>query len=421
FSMVASISIGYISFGLLFLSFLGYAVLNKKSIRLWPIPFFWFFAAYALWGLCASLFGVDPGRSIKYLRSDFLFIVFSVLFLAFRSERKSLDIALKGFWIGGIILALVGIIQALAGVYFPQAHAWLAAQDGFISRFALTPNQQMRAHAHIHTLTYAESMALMGLSSLGFLAWRKPGWKILLQNILITSVFLAAIIASKSRGPLLGFCAGLSIFMAFQMIRSRLKLQLLALTVAMIIGMTLAIKFSPRINSMFRLEANRDRLIFWKIGSDIVKDHPVAGVGIANVKTVWSGYFARHRKEWREHVLHYWRESWSDVHNLYLQQFCERGFIGLAVLLALFSAFCVRFIREQGSIPDMRDTNAQALTASSIAVISGFIVMNLTESAFQDTEVVFVLYFIMAATLAHKESEKSEKCDKGEKGRQGIL
>jgi O-antigen ligase len=117
------------------------------------------------------------------------------------------------------------------------------------------------------------------------------------------------------------------------------------------------------------------RLVYWDVAWRMGRDHPWTGVGLNNYRKEFKNYYSG--------PLQGGAIDWGSAHNLYLQQVAERGLLGVAALLLLFTALW------NGSFRRVRqDPNAWNLWAWG--GITAFLIMNLTEVAFQ-TEILWML------------------------------
>jgi O-antigen ligase len=124
------------------------------------------------------------------------------------------------------------------------------------------------------------------------------------------------------------------------------------------------------------------RLALWDAAWSIFKDHLWLGVGPSNYATVFTDY---------HHGLIEGRAVWGSAHNIFLQHLAERGLAGLAALLALFGAFLSRAWAGARSAPGPAGLLA-------LGVVTAFLVMNLTESAFQNEQITTLFLAIWAYT-----------------------
>ncbi|MBI4667833.1 MAG: O-antigen ligase family protein [Elusimicrobia bacterium] len=392
-TMAASISMGYIFIGFLTLVYIGWTIYCKQKPRLADFPLLAPFALYALWGIIASLCGIGFERSLRYWRADLLCFVFWLLYFSFKNHPSARIWAVRGFSISIAFLAITGLLQLAMIHLAPSVNEWLTVSPSkWIRAFAILPRHNQRVHGPIHTLTYAEVLALGAIFMAG--VWRSKRWLGIILGILAAG----ALIASGSRGPALGLIAGLVVIAAgYAAFTKKFAWPILLPFLLSCLILFFLPVMRERFKTAMFLNKNQDRLTMWQVSYKIVRDNPLTGVGIAHIRTVWPEYFNR---EWKKYFP-YEQEIWSDVHNLYFQQAGERGITGLIVLLILFGAITVKSFKLLFSDPENRD-----LYIATLACVAAFWVMNLTESAFQDTEVVFTLYLLLAIAWTAKPAER---------------
>jgi len=129
----------------------------------------------------------------------------------------------------------------------------------------------------------------------------------------------------------------------------------------------------------------RERILMWRSGLAMVRDHPLLGVGPGGVKREYPRYASPDALQQRR----------GHLHNTPLQILVERGVIGLGAWLAIFVVFFTR----AGTILRHLAATAQrerALVTGCIAALVGFLVGGLTEYNFGDSEVVMIAYVVMA-------------------------
>ena len=127
------------------------------------------------------------------------------------------------------------------------------------------------------------------------------------------------------------------------------------------------------------------RLSLWRVAWEAFRDHPLLGVGPNNYRIVFSHYFQGKMEG---------QLIWASAHNLYLQQLAERGILGFAALAAVLGALAFRAFRRARENP-----NAWNLWAWG--AVAAFLVMNLTETAFQNEQTATFFLFIWAWSQAN--------------------
>jgi putative inorganic carbon (HCO3(-)) transporter len=136
---------------------------------------------------------------------------------------------------------------------------------------------------------------------------------------------LLAVTLAASRGGFLGLVAGLLYLVG----RSKQRVRNFAIISAVVLPL---IAFSPS-SPLRRLtqpnnsddEAQKNRVVVWKAGWRMFKDHPVAGVGIDTFVETSVRYQQGEEKP-----------VWSLAHNTYIQIGSELGLLGFVPFLGLF-------------------------------------------------------------------------------------
>jgi O-antigen ligase len=128
-----------------------------------------------------------------------------------------------------------------------------------------------------------------------------------------------------------------------------------------------------------------ERWYFWEAGRRMVLDAPILGLGPGGVK--------RHYPEYKNPAAR--RPGTGHLHNNLVQIAAERGLLGLAAWLAIWIAFFALAGRIYARLPASR-VDDRALVAGSLAAVGGFLVAGLFEYNFGDSEVIGLLWVVMA-------------------------
>lgn len=163
------------------------------------------------------------------------------------------------------------------------------------------------------------------------LHFANAGWKIwgriargLVAIAIITAI--GAIVGSSSRGALIGSAAAL-LWMLF---RSKYKLRMaigIGL-IACIVALILPAQFYYRLAAMGQDNSSATRLSYWAFGWDVLKQHPIFGIGYFNWMPVFSS-----------HLLAIGDTRPAQVcHNIFVQAGSELGFVGLLLEFVLIAA-----------------------------------------------------------------------------------
>jgi putative inorganic carbon (hco3(-)) transporter len=131
-----------------------------------------------------------------------------------------------------------------------------------------------------------------------------------------------------------------------------------------------------RLATAFSASANADRLFIWSRALEIIRDHPVLGVGFANFPLVCGPYYDRVDPGFS-------MRTWA--HNLELSTLAEMGPLGLVALLWLLIAG-VRLV--------LRSTSPFA--AGALAALAAWFTIAQAHDVIYDTKVMYALWFSLA-------------------------
>jgi len=136
-----------------------------------------------------------------------------------------------------------------------------------------------------------------------------------------------------------------------------------------------------------RQSSNLDRIRMAEAGVEMIKDHPVFGVGPANVKELYPLYRKADAPRFRP----------PHLHNNIIQLWAERGIgavVAYVLLLALFLRECARGWRGPG----------REFAEAGVAITVGLAYAGLFEFNFGDTEVFLIMLELFALLIASIEA-----------------
>jgi O-antigen ligase len=190
-----------------------------------------------------------------------------------------------------------------------------------------------------------------------------------------------ALVVSLGRNAYVGAVVGIGALLAIR--RARLLVIVPVLALVFVIAAPASLK--SRALSMFDLrdESNRDRLDMLAIGADIVRDHPLFGVGPDMVIHVYPQY----RRPDAVHPVN------VHLHNVPMQIAAERGLPALAVWIGFITVAAIGLTRQ------LRVGPAQAVAGSGLAAIAAMLSAGLFEYNFGDSE--FLMLFLGLITLPY--------------------
>ena len=232
-----------------------------------------------------------------------------------------------------------------------------------------------------HVMTF--SGILLPLALMFLVLWwreRKPLWLIvtLLSNVTLLLTF--------TRSAWLGWLAAV---LALLML-TRTQVRYYALPALLLFITFLPLDLFGRLISTFDMKqsSNFDRIRMLEAGVEMIRDHPLLGVGPANVKEAYAIY--RKQDAPRPRPPH--------LHNNIVQLWAERGILGLAAyiaFLALFLRQCAQAWRTHRMWAEI-----------GIAVAVSLTVAGLFEFNFGDTEVFYLMLNLFALVAVSTETNE---------------
>jgi putative inorganic carbon (hco3(-)) transporter len=230
-----------------------------------------------------------------------------------------------------------------------------------------------------HVMTF--SGLLLPVSLLLLFLWRheRKWWQ-----LTAGAVGTATLLLTFTRSTWLGW----TVAAAAVLLVSRPRVVLYATPVLMLFITLMPLPLFSRLISTFDIEqsSNFDRIRMIQAGVEMIRDHPLLGVGPANVKEAHALY--------RQHDAP--RSRPAHLHNNVIQLWAERGILALVayvLLLALFFRECARGWRGP----------RRAWAEGGAAVAISLTVAGLFEFNFGDTEVFYMLLNLFALVVVSLE------------------
>ncbi|HEY3066708.1 MAG TPA: O-antigen ligase family protein [Methylomirabilota bacterium] len=339
-------------------------------------------AAYVVASLLATAFARDRGAALHQSKDLLHIVLFVAAVNGFRSTEQ-IRRAFAWFFAAVGVASVYAILQSWACNGSTEPPAWVATV--LRVRFDRCRNLaeepfRVRGFFSIYmtfggTLIVALALLAGGLA-LG--VWRRAA-----ALVLPTVLALVAIGLTYSRNAWVGLLAAVGTLVVL----TRRLLLIVPLAVILLLAVAVPSPLRARIESAFD-PANRtvsERLYFWESGLHMVRDAPFLGLGPGGVKIYYPEYKNPAAR----------RTGTSHLHNDALQIAAERGLLGLAAWLSIWIVFLYRAVRIYRALPPGR-SDAAALVAGGIAGVVGFLAAGLFEYNFGDSEVIGLVWVVMA-------------------------
>jgi len=343
-------------------------------------PLAWPLLAFAAVTLLSALHAEHPGVALfesKQLLGIALFLAAVNGFHGGDEIRR----ALRWLYVAVGVVSVHAFLQVWACAStapLPERVAWMLR----LKLEACRANPLFRAKAFFSIYMTLGGSLLIALSLIlatfaaGARSWRRP-------QLVTGGLAALALALTYVRSAWLGLGVAV-VILAGVMRRYALLLVLLA---AAILAVAVPSPLKTRVLSMTdRADPSAtERVYFWAAGARMVRDAPLLGLGPGGVK--------QHYPEYRDPAAR--RPGTGHLHNNLVQIAAERGLLGLATWLAIWLTFFVRAGRIYATLPSGR-LDDRALVAGSLAAVAGFLVAGLFEYNFGDSEVIGLLWVVMA-------------------------
>jgi O-antigen ligase len=177
-------------------------------------------------------------------------------------------------------------------------------------------------------------------------------------GLALAGLIVAAAQRRSGRALLAGIALGAAAFLVFPQVRARFA-------------------------SAFDVHRNADRVFIWSRAVEIVRDHPVSGIGFGNYPRVCGAYYDRVDPAFP-------MRTWA--HNTELSMVAETGPLGLAALLwvAVATAIALRARIREG----------RGLAVGGAAAAAALAVIAQVHDVLYDTKVMYALWLALGVALA---------------------
>lgn len=332
---------------LLSLAILGvlvYDMLLSRRIKAYWEPEFTPFAIFVIWGICGIFFATNKPLALDYFVDIFSKIAIMTFAIAWIiTKPQQMMTATKFIVISGILIGCVALYNKMMGI-------------GLVEGTRVTISRELGS-----SLGDPNDLSLRLLFPLSFAAAlvTVPKSKMLKVFGLIGVVLIiGAIIATQSRGGLLGLLAVMGVF-AHRYIKSKALLVTLVIIAALVLAS--AAGLSGRISGGAH-EAGIDasaqgRLDAWKTALSMTLHNPIFGVGFDNF---YANYFF-YTSAWdgKPHAVH---STWFDVMS-------QTGIVGFMLFMTMFSIMVVRTLKHDKMLNHRQAP--EAIRCASLAIMAG--------------------------------------------------
>ena len=365
-ALQVSIAAAQVLLGVTALLWLTLVLSRRETIE---VPaMFWPLLAYAGMTLVSTVFSIEPTVSI---RDDKQLLLFAIVPIAYRLLRgRHAQTAVEVVITVGAISAAIGLIQ-FGILKFDEA------------------GQRPRGALGLY-MTYSGQLMLVACVAAARVMFHR-GERV--WSALVLPALLVALITTQSRNAWVGACVGIGLLFVLRDFRLFGLVPVVAalffafapsqIQDRLFSAVQLQHKYKDSIVTEATVQSNRDRIAMARAGVEIIKDHPLTGVGPDMLIQVYPGY--RHQTAVNQLASH--------LHNVPLQIAAERGLPALAVWLWFIAVLVRDFIRQR------RPPGAVFLPTAGLACVVAMLSAGMFEHNFGDSE--FLMLFLLLVTLPY--------------------
>lgn len=312
--------------------------------------------AYAILTLISAAFSTDPRLSFTDSKQLSLFLIVPAVYSLARGPRATTVVQ---------VIVTVGAVSAAVGI----------VQYGILHY----DNLGQRAQGTLgHYMTYSGLLMLVICAATGRVLFetRDRLWPALMMPAL-----LVAVAVTFTRSAWVGACFGVSLLFS---LKDR-RLLAVAPIVASVLIMLAPAPVTDRFYSMFRMKdpTKVDRVAMIGAGVNIIRTHPLTGVGPNMVERVYPQY--------REATAV--QKNQPHLHNVPLQIAAERGLPALAAWCWFIATLVVDLTRK------LHVSRRRFLPATGLATVVAMLGAGMFEYNFGDSE--FLMLFLVLVTLPY--------------------
>lgn len=323
-------------------------------------------AAFVGLSALACFFSTQPSRSIPELKGLLTFALVP-LTLALVRDEKDADLLVDLWRLATLIMVVDGLTQYLGGA------------DTVVIRVMGWQSIYMTYAGLLTGLT----LVLLGRAASSGRPRGSRAWDLAVGALGVTAVAL-----TFTRSALLGVLAGLLTLLLV----ARPRLLPVFPVAALLFYLAMPGNVRDRVRSSFDAndETVRDRILIWKAGANMVKDHPLFGVGPGRVKELYRSYALPGAINMTP----------GHLHDNVLMTAADTGVPSAVAYLWLLGAFGVGAIRRA-----RRGGASAPASRAALAAVVGLFVAGLFEYNFGDVEILRATLVLLALPFAVADPE----------------
>ena len=365
-SNFASITLAHACLALGIALLLARPRLARAPAVMWPA------LALIAWTLVAVAFSDEPSSAYPQVKKLVVFAILPLTYTAFRTTGACQRVVQAWFSVafGACALALAQFARAVL-------HA-VATGDDFYRSYV--GERITGFHSHWLTFSHTAVLVMVTLACYLLFARRRPGFRIW---GIVAAVIGAALVLSFTRSAWLALLASGLYMLAVA------KPRLLAVgPIVLAIAYLVAPNALQQQMESIRPGANQSRIVMWRTGVNMIKAHPITGVGPERAGPLFPEYKP-------EDVVELPTGFYGHLHNVFIHFAAERGIPAAIIVMWLFLQVLVDMRRGLRRTEPGRDDRRFQLHAGAAATLA-IVILSCFDVSLGDSEVLGAYLAIVA-------------------------
>ncbi len=313
-------------------------------------------------------------RFADFFEDKWVIACYLPAFLLVRDEETLKKVIIAQI-IAGTIAALYATFQFFFGYDFLDSRHLEEIASGYMAVSVFT-----------HHLTYGGVSLIVFIIALAQLLFNPHLRRVI---YIIAAVLMGfGLFASYARSAVLGLCGALFVIVLTAEKKIR-RILILASIAGLIIAVVALPGFTGRFTNIFSSGESDEspRIRLWQSSVEIIKDHPILGIGPDNFGIV----FPEYKIPGRYHSV-------CHPHCDGLSAAIDGGLLSLAAFLSIWAVFFIKSARNLKTANDDRFIKSSIISGMSIA--AGILIAGLFQNYLTDAEVANLVWFNVGLGLA---------------------
>ncbi len=320
-------------------------ILEKKK---WA----WLVLAWLVFATISLLISPDLRAAAGIFKAYFFEpILFLFVFLSVVRTKKDLEIIFYALGISALYVSAFAVYQKFTGFAIPNP-IWQAAETRRVTSFYGFPNAIGLYLAPIIVLYVGWIISKFQILNFKIKKALVANFKLLIFQIIVIFLSLAAVIFARSEGAYVGILAGL-FFLGILIKKLRWPTVIAAAIFILVVVAVPQFRNYAAEQLTFQNDSGKVRLIMWRESWQMLRDRLFSGAGLAGYQETFAPY---HKAKYIEIYLY--------PHNLFFNFWSELGLGGLIVFLLLM----IKFFKD--NIKKFFTPNSTLLITLSAAMIA---------------------------------------------------